>query len=156
MKFSKFSEGQGMEEWSRRVCDIMDEMLKRHFVEFRNAGAWRPAVNLYETAEAYHVCLDLPGMREDEIEVHCDGQTRVTVYGGRVRPRPADLPADAPLSVHLMEIDEGPFRREIELPAPFEMDAVEAAYRLGFLWITLPKIRKSDPNPAPNPAKNRR
>ena len=40
-----------------------------------------------------------------------------------------------------MEIDEGPFRREIDLPAAVDTSQVEATYRKGFLWIRLPKTK---------------
>lgn len=40
-----------------------------------------------------------------------------------------------------MEIDEGPFAREIELAQPVDVNAVEVNYDRGYLWILLPKIR---------------
>jgi HSP20 family molecular chaperone IbpA len=45
--------------------------------------------------------------------------------------------------MHAMEISEGAFRREIELPEPVEQDRVEASYSKGFLWITLPRTKSA-------------
>jgi HSP20 family molecular chaperone IbpA len=39
-----------------------------------------------------------------------------------------------------MEIDHGPFRREVTLPEPIDVQSVEATYDKGYLWVMLPKI----------------
>jgi HSP20 family molecular chaperone IbpA len=38
-----------------------------------------------------------------------------------------------------MEIDHGPFVREVELPDDIDHEAIRATYRVGLLWIELPK-----------------
>ncbi len=126
-----------MDEWTRRIHDIMDEMRKRNYVEYRDSGAWQPATNVYETREFYYICAEVGGMGEDEIDVACLDDKRVTISGCRHQPRPEDV--DGPLSVHVMEIDEGPFRREIDLPEAVKIDEIEASYNQGYLWISLPK-----------------
>jgi HSP20 family protein len=141
MAFSKFGEEQGMNEWSRKIHDILDEMAQRRFFHYRDSKSWQPATNVYETRTAYHICVELAGMTADEIDVNCREQTRVTISGQRRQPQPAGV--EGPLSVHVMEIDEGPFRREIDLPEPVVVDAVEATYKEGYLWITLPKATTS-------------
>jgi len=37
-----------------------------------------------------------------------------------------------------MEIDYGPFEREVSLPVEVEIDKAEAEQRNGLLWISLP------------------
>ena len=44
-----------------------------------------------------------------------------------------------PVRAHHMEIDSGRFCREIDLPGNVDVEAIEATYRNGFLWIRLPK-----------------
>jgi HSP20 family molecular chaperone IbpA len=44
--------------------------------------------------------------------------------------------------VHLMEIDHGPFAREVELPLNVEKDQIKAQHRNGMLWIGLPKTKR--------------
>jgi len=73
--------------------------------------------------------------------VQCASPQRLSISGHRLQPRPPD--AAGVLSMHVLEIDEGPFRRELELPEPVDIDAVEASYLKGFLWITLPKTHDS-------------
>ena len=139
MAFGRFGDEQNVNEWSRKIHDIMDEMARRSFVHFRDSKTWQPATNVYETRDAYHICVELAGMNPDEIDVRCAEQTRVTISGLRGQARPAGV--EGPLSVHAMEIDEGPFLREIDLPEPVAVDAIEATCQEGYLWITLPKMK---------------
>lgn len=127
-----------MDEWCRDVDDIMQQMLSRSFVQFRDARAWQPATNVYESSAAYHICVELAGMSADDIHVQCEGDRRVTLFGQRDMPRPAE----GELCIHVVEIDEGPFRREIDLPEPIDVEHIEADYNdanRGILWITLRK-----------------
>lgn len=137
MSFGKFGQGEDVEEWSRKIHDIMDEMEKRDFVHFRDSGTWQPATNVYETREAYHICVELAGVTREEIDVECLDQQRITIRGSRAQPRPEDH--SGPLSIHTMEIDEGPFWREIDLPEPIDMEQVAASYSEGYLWISAPR-----------------
>ena len=43
------------------------------------------------------------------------------------------------MRVHLMEIDHGPFTREVELPPDADSAGITATYRNGMLWIEIPK-----------------
>ncbi len=128
------------------LADQMDEMLEeisqRHFYHFSTRDAWEPAVNVYETADTFYVCLDLAGMDRDAIDVRADG-SRLVIRGARSTPQPPDT--EPPLSVHVMEIDSGPFRRSVELPADVDRARITARYREGILWIVLPRRREASP-----------
>ena len=137
MAFSEFGQGDDLDDWSRKVQDIMDEMQQRSFVHFRDAGTWQPATDVYETRQAYYVCVELAGMSPEAVDVECLDPRRLSISGHRGSPRPTG--ETGPLSVHVMEIDHGPFRREVTLPEPINVDAVEATYDKGYLWITLRK-----------------
>ncbi len=141
MRFSRFGKRSDFDEWVQKLHDIMDEMLKRSFVDFRHTGEWQPATNVYESRECYYICVELAGVERDRIDVECIEGTRVLLRGTRDSPRPADT--DAPLSVHVLEIDEGAFRREIDLPEPVDVERIDARHRQGYLWIRLPKIIRS-------------
>jgi HSP20 family protein len=132
--------GQDPSEWSGNIHDILQQMQRRQYVQFRDTGAWCPAVNVYESAHAYLVCVDLAGMTSDHVAVHCTDECSLVLAGNRTQPRPLDLPPDAPTSILMYEIDEGPFRRELKLPQPIDIEQVTARYEKGYLWITLPRI----------------
>lgn len=124
-------------EWSEKVQTIMDEMRRRKLCDFRRSGAWRPLVNLYECRDTYHVCIELAGVELGVVEVRCRETRQLCVQGQRVQPRTTAL--DESFSIQIMEIDEGPFEREIELPADVEPQPVDVRHERGFLWVILRK-----------------
>jgi len=137
MPIDNFGPQRAFDDWTQKIHEIMDEMLKRSFVQFRSAGPWQPHTNVYESEAAFHVCVDVAGMDEDAIHVECRDGRCLSISGVRGQPRPPEAPDG--ISVHVLEIDEGRFGREIELSAPVDVNGVEANYNKGFLWITLPK-----------------
>lgn len=95
-------------------------------------GAY-PAVNLYETADAYVLSAELPGMTTEDISVSLEGST-VTISGERKIEHKAE-----DVSVHRAERPSGSFRRAFELPLEVDGDKAEAAHRNGVLMVRLPK-----------------
>ena len=134
----------------RQMQRLMDQMQKGFF-NFCPSETWTPNVNLYETDGAYVVCVDLAGVDKEKIEVVVADQ-RLTLRGARLVPTFPELEGGGggggatggephpKLRVHLMEIDHGPFCREVELPADVDRERIGAAHRNGLLWIELPKI----------------
>jgi HSP20 family protein len=128
-----------MDEFSnlvRQMNQLVDREVGRHYSGFSPTDAFRPAVNLYETREAFVVCVDLAGMDQKDIEVSLE-RGNVVIRGRRQSPMPPD--GARAIAVHLMEIDHGTFCRTVEVPAGVNEDSIAANYHLGMLWITLPK-----------------
>ncbi|MCA9243772.1 MAG: Hsp20/alpha crystallin family protein [Phycisphaerales bacterium] len=119
------------------VESMMEVMLSRSYVEFRGLEPFSPAINLYESKQSLHVCIDLAGVDRESIDVRCAPRV-LTVQGHRPRPNSEGVGA---VSVHEMEIPDGPFKREIDLPEDVAVDHVKASYDKGYLWITLPKTK---------------
>jgi HSP20 family protein len=94
---------------------------------------WRPDVDLYETAGAVAIVVDLAGVDEDDFEVKLFEDV-VVVEGRRQLPSCPDAEV-----YHAAGIRQGPFKLEIPLPAAVDADRVEAEYERGLLRITLPK-----------------
>jgi HSP20 family protein len=132
----------------RQMQRIMEQM-QTSFFNFCPSETWTPDVNLYENDTAYLVCVDLAGVDKSKIDVEVSEQ-KLTLRGTRLVPTP---PAEAPgsggggaeahppakLRVHVMEIDNGPFCREVDLPADVAHEHIAAAHLNGLLWIELPK-----------------
>jgi len=93
---------------------------------------WSPAVDLSETADAYLVAADVPGVEPSAIELSVTGNV-LTLRGVKVLG-PAAEP-DAPRG----ERPFGPFCRLVNLPGEVDFDASTAEVRLGVLEIRLPK-----------------
>lgn len=124
-------------EWSRKVHDLLEQMSTRVFFEYRATDVWQPRVNVYSMHRQYCVCVEVAGLSPDAFAVHCLNESCIRISGRRVRP---ELPKQSgPCSMEVMEIDEGPFAREIDFPEPINMQRAEIIYDRGYLWILLPK-----------------
>ena len=123
----------------RQMGKMMDQLQKGYF-NYCPAETWTPSVNLYENDIGYVVVVDLSGVDKEKIDlVVADGQLRLR--GQRavpVTPDGSDARAMG-LRVHLMEIDYGPFCREVALPTDAAPEKIRATYLNGMLWIELPK-----------------
>jgi HSP20 family protein len=135
-----------------QMSKLLDQMQKG-FYTFAPGETWTPNVNLYENETSYIVCVDLAGVVKEEIDLQVHRQS-LTLRGNRRVPQQGidgaaaaassgesmSIPPQQPkYRVHLMEIDHGPFVREVELPHDVESDRISASYRNGLLWIELPK-----------------
>ena len=121
----------------------MDALFNRFAGPSTASGTWRgvyPPVNLYETADAYVLTAELPGVAPDDIEVSLEGNT-VTLRGDRK----IETPDREGASLHRSERQAGQFRRAFELPAAIEADKVEAVYKNGVLMLRLPKTPEAQP-----------
>jgi HSP20 family protein len=131
-----------------RAAGKMMEQMQKGFVVY-SPETWTPNVNLYETGPSYFVCVDLAGVDQEKLDVEV-ADRRLTLRGNRAVPSveaPPELgeavegdPGGAKRAkLHLMEIDHGPFTREVELPPDANREHISASYRNGMLWIEIPK-----------------
>jgi HSP20 family protein len=98
---------------------------------------WTPAMDMYETAEAVVISLDLAGVDASQTEVHAE--PHLLVVRGMRRERHAPGDAEEHRSYHALEIPYGRFERSVHLPAGLDTAAAQANYRDGLLQIALPK-----------------
>ena len=114
------------------------DQVSRGYFSYAPNEAWRPDVNLYETDNAYLVCVDLAGVQKQEIDVTVDQQV-LRIRGTRAVPTMQGLSETTRFRIHLMEIDHGQFSRDVELPANVHKNRISASHQDGMLWIELPK-----------------
>lgn len=96
-------------------------------------GAWAPAVDIVETAEAVIIIAELAGVSRQDLKIMVDGQV-VRLYGRR---EPTLRVAGA--RYHRMEIETGEFVRSFRVTVPIASERVEANLSDGLLRIVLPK-----------------
>lgn len=137
MSFRKFGPGGEFDELSRRILNMMDQMVQRRYVEFRDYSAWQPAANVYETTDAYVVCVELAGVDRERLDIRVDEQRRLIICGRREKPQCEHLTAEG--RIHALEIADGSFARQIDLPYDIDVNAIAASYDRGMLWIRIPK-----------------
>jgi HSP20 family protein len=132
------------DEWQRE--------MQRYLAHFHRAGKrptilfsqtpqpsplWAPGMDMYETAEALVIVLDLAGVEVGMTEVHAEPQMLV-VRGVRRERRSPSRPNEQ-RSYHTLEIPYGRFERSVRLPPGLDTAEAHANYREGLLEITLPK-----------------
>jgi HSP20 family protein len=100
---------------------------------------YRPEVDVYRTGNppSLTVVVELPGVDPGEVEVIASTQALVIV-GERRRPKDCG-------QYQQLEIDYGPFQRQVTLAEPVDPERATATYERGFLTILLPVA----PTPAP-------
>jgi HSP20 family protein len=98
--------------------------------------AWRPPINAYRCERCIRICVDLAGVERSDIELIIEGQ-RLSIRGVRDVPEPSDEEKEA-MQMIAMEIDYGPFEREVRLPEEVDIEKVRAEQKNGLLWIHLP------------------
>jgi HSP20 family protein len=104
---------------------------------------WQPRVDIYETPDALILAVEVPGVPDESLRVNFmpGGTPRLVIEGQRNAP---DFPG--PARCHQVEIEHGPFRREVRLPREADGDAVTASRRDGLLIITVPRRQASPQN----------
>ena len=97
---------------------------------------WQPAINAFRCETAVSVCVDLAGVDQSLIDLTVEPR-RVIVRGAREAPEPSDHA----MQMLALEIDYGPFEREVQLPAEVDVKKARAEQENGLLWIYLPLKR---------------
>ena len=96
-----------------------------------DAPGWTPPVDLYETADAYILTAEVPGLPRDAIEIHAE-ENRIIVRGERAGHASCE-------QYHRIERGHGRFSRAFTLPEAVDVDAVSADLKDGVLTVTIPK-----------------
>jgi HSP20 family protein len=95
-------------------------------------AGWRPPIDVHETADAYVVTAELPGVGRSDIQIHVhDG--RLTLSGAR--PERA-VPCE---QFHRIERGHGTFSRTFEFPLSIDADRITADLTDGVLTVVCPK-----------------
>lgn len=92
-----------------------------------------PATDVEESSTHYDLSFDMPGMKEEDLNVELDGRT-LTVSGKRER-QVTDT------KNHRSEKFYGEYRRTISLPDNIKGEEIQASYDNGVLSIKLPKAQ---------------
>ncbi len=96
--------------------------------------AWRPPTDVFETAEAVVVRIEVPGVHESDFSVSLTERLLI-ITGFRQDPSPK-------VAYHQMEVRYGEFRAEVYLHWAIDSANIQAVYENGFLQVILPKARK--------------
>ncbi len=100
---------------------------------------WAPAVDIKETAEAFTIDAELPGMSKDDVKVTVhDGV--LTIEGERKHEEES-----TDKKQHRIERFYGSFMRRFTLPENVDENSVKASFKDGLLTLTLLKAEPKEP-----------
>lgn len=111
-----------------------DELVvsARHRIVTGTAQGWQPEVDVYEHTAGLLLTFAVPGVLEEDIEVHVAG-TVLTVQGKR------DLPVPENANPRRIELPKGRFKRQVQLPASADPSSIRTQLLHGLLLIHVPK-----------------
>ena len=132
---------RGLTELERTFEDVFERPFMMPSFYFRPDGerGWMPAIDIYEKEDKYIVKAELPGMKEEDIDVSVVGDT-LTIKGER---KTEEEVKDE--DYYRCERAYGSFMRSISLPSEVEADKIEAKYEDGVLEVSLPKAAEVKP-----------
>ncbi len=100
---------------------------------------WAPAIDVIEKEDKFLVKVELPGVKEEEVNVTVAGGT-LTIEG--------EKKADSEVKkkgYYYRETSYGSFSRSITMPSTVDASKIKASYDKGVLEITLPKALEVKP-----------
>ncbi len=96
-------------------------------------GDFLPAAEVTETEKGFHLSFDLPGLKEEQIQVEVHDNNLI-VSGERKREKKFEDE-----KIRRVEKSYGSFKRSFSLPATVDAERILAQYHNGVLELTLPK-----------------
>lgn len=102
-------------------------------------GNFIPPVDVYEDAHALVLKLEVPGIRQEDLDVRLENQT-LTIKGERKLEK-----EQKEENFHRIERRYGSFSRTFTLPQTVDTSAPKASYEHGVLTISLPKKEAAKP-----------
>ena len=130
-----------LEDMRRRFEDDIARPFMRAIWERipEEVKGWSPAVDVYEKGDSLVVKVELPGVKQDEVEVSASDDA-LTVKGQRTREAGVK-DADYDRS----EIAYGNFYRSVALPSNVDTKNIEAVFEDGILRVTLQRAAGTKP-----------
>ncbi len=142
MYVTRYNPAREMQEF-RKGFETFNSFLD-NFIEKRAALPavdFVPTVNTREGEHAYHVELDLPGVKKEDIEV--DVKDNVVTISGE-RKTSSEVQED---DYYRVESSYGKFERSFSLPDNVDVENIHAESADGVLEVIIPKMEKVEDKP---------
>ena len=114
-----------------RLSSLMEELVEESGLVGENDFV--PSANTRESEEAYHIELDLPGIKKEDIEVSID-ENILTISGERKTE--TEIKEE---DYYKIESSYGTFKRSFTLPENADIDNIDAESEDGVLEVVIPK-----------------
>ena len=125
----------------RRGFDLLNSMLDRFetdSVPSQVSGDFAPAINTREGEFAYHVEVDLPGMKKEDINIEIKENTLVISGERKIKKELKEG------DYYKIESSFGSFSRSFSLPENADVENIHAQSEDGVLEVVIPKLEEKE------------
>lgn len=121
----------------KKSFDLLDSILNDISVRKSDMfkGSFSPAINTREGEFAYHVEIDLPGIKKEEIDVHVEDGT--LIISGERKMKEEMREED----YYKVESSFGFFSHSFSLPDEADVENIHAQSTDGVLEVVVPKLK---------------
>jgi len=123
----------------RRGFDLLNTMLndisESRVTDFKED--FSPAINTREGEYAYHIEVDLPGMKKEDINIQIEDSTLVVSGERKIKKEMKEE------NYYKIESSFGTFSRSFSLPEDVDVENIHAESEDGVLEIVVPKLEKA-------------
>jgi HSP20 family protein len=114
---------------------LLDSVERREVSEDDSISGFVPTINTREGESAYHIEVDLPGIKKEEIDIQIE-ENLLTISGERkVREEVNEE------EYHKVESRFGKFSRSFTLPKEIDTENIHAESMDGVLEVVIPKLQ---------------
>ena len=125
-----------MREFRNLEDRMMNSLKLSSEADVTNVTGFMPSVNTREGEYAYHVEVDLPGVKKEDINV--DLKEDVLTISGERKSKSEINEKD----YYKQECSYGKFQRSFTLPDDTDVENIEANSEDGVLEVVIPKLKK--------------
>ena len=135
MLVTRYNPNRQMREF-RKGFDILNAMLDEFTPEKENEfkADFTPAINTREGEFAYHIEVDLPGMKKEDISIQVEDNTLVISGERKVKEEIKEE------NYYKIESRFGTFSRSFALPEDADIEKIHAESQDGVLEVIVPKL----------------
>lgn len=141
MLVTRFSPFREMNEFRRGFDHLNNMLANMEGTQQASFTSFTPAVNTREGEFAYHVEVDLPGVKKEDIEININDNI-VTLSGERKIT--TELKED---DYYKVESEYGKFERSFSLPENSDVENIHAETTDGVLEVVIPKLELVEKTP---------
>jgi HSP20 family protein len=123
-----------LDQLNHRLADYLDSW--RQGLSLLD-GLFTPPADVEETDDTYLVAIELPGVRDQDLDIEIAGR-RLTVRGERKETERVGI-------VRRRERKVGRFQYEVTLPGNVDEDGINASLDRGVLMVRVPKPASDRP-----------
>ncbi len=134
MLITRFNPSREMNEFKDRFSQLNSILTNMDGLKNNAFTSFSPAVNTREGEFAYHVEVDLPGVKKEDIEINVNDRV-VTLSGTRHISN--ELKEH---DYYKVESEYGEFKRSFSLPENIDVENIHAESADGILEVIIPKL----------------